>query len=135
MPIRILVVEDTPANMYVLQRVFQKEGFEILEATDGKEAIRKAEKERPDVVLMDMRLPGMNGYEAVTILRRKIPSLPIIAVTADALPGDRERCLNLGCADYFSKPIRYREIVEAVYRMIKRGNRKGAAETPRREAG
>lgn len=118
MPIRILLVEDTPVNMYVLRRVFHKEGFEVLEATDGKEAITKAVKEKPDIVLMDMRLPGISGYEAVTVLRRKMPSLPIIAVTADALPGDKEWCLNLGCADYFSKPIRYREVVDAVYRIM-----------------
>lgn len=73
MPIRILLVEDTPVNMYVLQHVFNKEGFEVLEATDGKEAVRKAEKEKPDIVLMDMRLPGMSGYEAVTLLHKKIP--------------------------------------------------------------
>jgi len=127
MPIRILLVEDTPVNMYVLQRVFKKEGFEVLEATDGIEAISKAEKERPDVVLMDMRLPGMSGYEAVAILRRKIPSLPIIAVTADALPGDREWCLNLGCVDYFSKPIQYRKVVDAVYRIIKKRDERSAA--------
>ncbi|NKE72216.1 response regulator [Candidatus Manganitrophus noduliformans] len=127
MPIRILLVEDTPVNMYVLQRVFNKEGFEVLEATDGKEAVRKAEKEKPDIVLMDMRLPGMSGYEAVTLLHKKIPSLPIIAVTADALPGDREWCLNLGCADYFSKPIKYREVIDAVYRIIKDGDNRSTA--------
>lgn len=127
MAIRILLVEDTPVNMYVLQRVFRKEGFDVVEATDGKEAIQKAEKERPDVVLMDMRLPGMSGYEAVTILRRRVPSLPIIAVTADALPGDREWCLNLGCADYFSKPIKYREVIDAVYRIVKDGDNRSTA--------
>ncbi len=127
MPKRILLVEDTPVNMYVLQRVFNKEGFEVLEATDGKEAITKAEKEKPDVVLMDMRLPGMSGYEAVTVLRRKMPSLPIIAVTADALPGDEEWCLNLGCAGYFSKPIKYREVIDAVYRIIKDGDNRSTA--------
>ena len=118
MPKRILIVEDTPANLYVLQRVFHKEGFETLEATDGKEAIKKVEQERPDVVLMDMRLPGMSGYEAVAVIHQKRPSLPIIAVTADALPGDREWCLNLGCVDYFSKPIKYRDIVDAVYQIL-----------------
>lgn len=127
MPIRILLVEDTPVNMYVLQRVFNKEGFEVLEATDGREAVRKAEKEKPDIVLMDMRLPGMSGYEAVTLLHKKIPSLPIIAVTADALPGDREWCLNLGCADYFPKPIKYREVIDAVYRIIKDGDNRSTA--------
>lgn len=127
MPIRILLVEDTPVNMYVLQRVFRNEGFDVVEATDGKEAIRKAEKEKPDVVLMDMRLPDMSGYEAVAVLRQKLPALPIIAVTADALPGDREWCLNLGCIDYFSKPIRYREVIDRVQRIVKERDNRSAA--------
>lgn len=127
MPIRILLVEDTPANMYVLQRVFRNEGFDVVEATDGKEAIRKAEKEKPDVVLMDMRLPDMSGYEAVAILRQRLPALPIIAVTADALPGDREWCLNLGCIDYFSKPIRYWEVIDRVQRLVKERDDRSAA--------
>ncbi|SRR5579884_1185992 len=126
MPIRILLVEDTPVNMYVLQRVLRNEGFDVVEATDGNEAIRKAEKEKPDVVLMDMRLPDISGYEAVTILHQKLPTLPIIAVTADALPGDREWCLNLGCIDYFSKPIRYRDVIQAVYRILKRRDDRSA---------
>lgn len=127
MPIRILLVEDTPVNMYVLQRVLRNEGFDVVEATDGKEAIRKAEKEKPDVVLMDMRLPDMSGYEAVAILRKRLPALPIIAVTADALPGDREWCLNLGCIDYFSKPIRYREVIDCVQRIVKERDDRSAA--------
>lgn len=124
---RILLVEDTPVNMYVLQRIFKNEGFEVLEATDGREAIFKAETEKPDIVLMDMRLPGMSGYEAAAVLRTRMPVLPIIAVTADALPGDREWCLNIGCADYFSKPIKYREVIDAVYRIIKGGDNRSTA--------
>lgn len=130
MPIRILLVEDTPVNLYVLQRVFRNEGFDVVEATDGKEALSKAEAEKPDVVLMDMRLPGMSGYEAAAILRQKIPSLPVIAVTADALPGDREWCLDLGCVDYFSKPIQYRQIIDAVYRVVEARDRRSAAGAP-----
>lgn len=124
---RILLVEDTPVNMYVLQRIFKNEGFEVLEATDGREAIFKAETEKPDIVLMDMRLPGMSGYEAAAVLHTRMPVLPIIAVTADALPGDREWCLNIGCADYFSKPIKYREVIDAVYRIIKGGDNRSTA--------
>lgn len=118
MPRRILIVEDTPVNLYVLERVFLKEGFEILQAGNGREAIAKAEKESPDVILMDMRLPEMSGYEAVPEIRRKNPAIPIVAVTADALPGDEESCLALGCAAYFSKPIRYREIVDTVLQIL-----------------
>ncbi|MBI3805674.1 MAG: response regulator [Nitrospirae bacterium] len=118
MPKRILIVEDTPANFYVLQRVFLKEGFEVIQAGNGREAIGKAESDAPDVILMDMRLPDMSGYEAIPEIRRNNSAVPIIAVTADALPGDKESCLSLGCAAYFSKPIQYREIVEKVLQIL-----------------
>ncbi len=115
---RILIVEDTPENMYALKRVFTHEGFETLEAVNGEEAIRKNEKERPDAILMDMRLPGISGYDAAERIHQKFPALPIVAITADALSGDRERCLDLGCVAYFSKPIRYREIVETIRKIL-----------------
>jgi two-component system cell cycle response regulator DivK len=120
MPHRVLIVEDTPENMYALKRVFQHEGFEIIEATDGQEAILKSINEKPDVILMDMQLPGLSGYEAAERIRKKLPALPIIAITADALPGDREKALELGCIAYFSKPIRYREIIDAVREILNR---------------
>lgn len=117
---RVLIVEDTPENMYALQRVLRHAGFEIIEATDGQEAVRKSEEANPDLILMDMRLPGLSGYEAAERIHRRDPALPIIAITADALAGDRERCLDLGCVAYFSKPIRYREIVDAVHEILDR---------------
>jgi two-component system, sensor histidine kinase len=115
---RILIVEDTPENMYALKRVFEHAGFEALEAVDGEAAIRQNEKERPDAILMDMRLPRLSGYEAAERIHQAFPALPIVAITADALPGDRERCMELGCIAYFSKPIRYREIVETVRKVL-----------------
>jgi CheY-like chemotaxis protein len=118
MPHRVLIVEDTPENMYALKRVFQHEGFEIIEATNGHEAVQKSEEEKPDLILMDMRLPGLSGYEATERIRQKLPALPIIAITADALPGDREKALELGCIAYFSKPIQYREIIDAVRNIL-----------------
>lgn len=115
---RVLIVEDTPENMYALQRVFKHEGFEIIEASNGLEAIEKSEAEIPDLILMDMRLPGLSGYEAAERIHQSAPAIPIVAITADALPGDRERCLDLGCAAYFSKPIRYREIINTVKEIL-----------------
>jgi len=120
MPHRVLIVEDRPENMYALERVFRHAGFEIIEATDGHEAIRKSEEGKPDVILMDMRLPGLSGYEAAERIHRKAPLIPIVAITADALTGDRERCLELGCVAYFSKPIRYREVIDAIRDILKR---------------
>lgn len=115
---RILIVEDTPENMYALQRVLKHEGFETIEASHGEEAIRKAEEETPDLILMDMRLPGLSGYEAAERIHQKFPALPIMAITADVLPGDRERALEIGCVAYFSKPIRYKEIVKTIQDLL-----------------
>lgn len=119
MAYRVLIVEDTPENLYALQRVFRHEGFEIIEAANGEEAIQKSTAESPDLILMDMRLPGISGYDAAEIIRRSAPAIPIVAITADALPGDREKCLDLGCAAYFSKPIRYREIIDRVKDLLR----------------
>jgi two-component system, cell cycle response regulator DivK len=118
MPHRILVVEDTPENMYALQRVLKHEGFETIEASNGEEAIRRAEEEAPDLILMDMRLPGISGYEAAERIHQKFPTLPIVAITADALRGDREKALEIGCVAYFSKPIRYKEIVKTIQDLL-----------------
>ena len=118
MPNRILIVEDTPENMYVLQRVLRHRQFETLAAANGEEAIRKAEAEKPDLILMDMRLPGLSGYEAAERIHQKLPALPIVALTADALTGDRERALEIGCVAYFSKPIHYEEVVTAIREIL-----------------
>jgi CheY-like chemotaxis protein len=113
---RILVVEDNPDNMYVMDRILTHYGFSVHESTSGEEALRLLETNVYDLVLMDMQMPGLDGYAAVRKLRA-FPSMqhvPVIAVTANSMPGDRARSLEAGCTDYMSKPIDTRELVRLI---------------------
>jgi len=104
---RILLVEDNEMNRDMLSRRLQRRGFEVLLAADGAEGIDKARSERPDLILMDMSLPVKDGYEASRELKDDpaTSAIPIIALTAHAMVGDREKCLAAGCDDYDSKPV------------------------------
>ena len=104
---RILLVEDNEMNRDMLSRRLQRRGFEVLLAVDGAEGIDKARSERPDLILMDMSLPVKDGYEASRELKDDpvTSAIPIIALTAHAMVGDREKCLAAGCDDYDSKPV------------------------------
>src|SRR5687768_3679870 len=113
---RILVVEDNPDNMYVMDRLLSHHGFAVHQATSGREALALLATTPFDLVLMDMQMPGLDGYEAVQALRR-LPAardVPVIAVTANSMPGDRERTLAAGCTGYIAKPINTRELVRLV---------------------
>jgi len=100
-----LVAEDNPSNQLLIQILLEKMGLTVSLANDGRQALQKAASESFDIILMDMQMPVMNGYEAVRILRRQGCTLPILALTANAVMGDREKCLQAGCTDYLSKPI------------------------------
>jgi len=104
---KILYVEDTPASQRLVQRILAAEGFTISIATDGISAIEKARDEKPDLVLMDINIGGLDGYEVTTRLRTldSMENTPIVAVTAATLAGDRERALVAGCNGYIPKPI------------------------------
>ena len=113
---RILVVEDNPDNMYVMDRILTHRGYTVREATSGEEALRILASGGYDLVLMDMQMPGLDGYGAVRALR-ELPGgrdVPVIAVTASSMPGDRERTLEAGCTDYLAKPIDTRELVRLI---------------------
>ncbi len=104
---RLLLVEDDELNRDSLRRLLRRRGYEILLAVDGEEALAVARAEAPDLVLMDMRLPGIDGWEATRRLKAD-PStrgLPIIALTAHAMASDRDTALAAGCDDYDTKPI------------------------------
>ncbi len=113
---RILVVEDNPDNMYVMDRILTHYGYTVQEAASGDEALRLLETANYDLVLMDMQMPRLDGYAAVRMLRAmpKMQDVPVIAVTANSMPGDRERTLEAGCTDYLAKPIDTRELVRLV---------------------
>ena len=104
---KILYIEDNADNRLLVQRILMAEDYEILEAEDGFTGIALAEKEHPNLILMDMNLPEINGYDLTRKLR-KIPglqSIPIIAMTANVMHGDREKALEAGCNGYIPKPI------------------------------
>lgn len=104
---QILIIEDNEQNMYLLTFLLESHGYEIVQAYNGKDGIRAARERVPDVILLDIQLPEMNGYEVAEKIRAT-PSLervPIIAVTSYAMPGDREQILAAGATGYIEKPI------------------------------
>ncbi len=103
---RILVTEDDPQNLYLVKFLLESSGHEVLVATDGEEAVTVARTEKPDLVLMDMLLPRVDGYEATRMLKADPgPDLIVVALTAYSMKGDREAILKAGCDGYISKPI------------------------------
>ena len=104
---RILYIEDNPENRMLMRRVLMAEGYQIDEAVDGQSGMQKAAESPPDLVLMDINLPEIDGYE-VTARLKQLPNMsgvPIIAVTANVMKGDREKTLAAGCDGYIQKPI------------------------------
>ena len=110
----ILYIEDNPDNMRLVQRALESRGYRLLQAKNGLDGVRVAENEDVDLILLDINLPDIDGYEVAQRLRsspkRSLMSTPIIAVTANALKGDAERALEAGCDVYMSKPINIREL-------------------------
>ena len=101
----ILVAEDDPANQMLITKLLEKMGFKVTIAEDGNKALQKALTQSFDLILMDIQMSIMNGYEATEALRKEGISTPVIALTANAMKGDREKCITAGCDDYISKPI------------------------------
>jgi len=104
---KILVIEDNEQNLYLETFILQKNGHEIIQARNGEKGIALAAQTQPDLILLDIQLPGMDGYAVAEELRRNpsIADIPIIAVTSYAMTGDRERILEAGCTSYIEKPI------------------------------
>jgi CheY-like chemotaxis protein len=120
---RILVIEDNKANRDLISFVLKPRGYEIVEAADGSEGLRLAREKRPDLIIMDLQMPGLDGLTATRCMR-EIPELKgvkIIAVTAFAMAGDRETALAAGADEYLPKPINTRELPGVVERMLGRG--------------
>jgi CheY-like chemotaxis protein len=111
---RVLVVEDNLDNMTLISDVLLSLGYDPLIAKDGEEGIRLASAEKPDLILMDLSLPKMDGWTATRHLKADpdVKHIPVIALTAHAMLGDRDRALAAGCDDYISKPISLRELSE-----------------------
>jgi len=120
---RILIADDDPRNIFALRLTLQAKGFECLCASSAEEAIAIAEKEKDgiNIILMDMMMPGMDGYQAIAILsgKKNTAQIPIVAVTAQAMPGDKEKCIEAGATDYVSKPVNVDRLLEIIHAHIK----------------
>src|SRR5436305_4642096 len=113
---KLLLVEDNEYNRDMLMRRLTKKGFAVIVAVDGGEGVAKAQSEKPDLILMDMHLPVLDGWEATKQLKEAddTRTIPIIALTADAMAGDREKAMEAGCDDYDTKPIELPRLLEKI---------------------
>jgi CheY-like chemotaxis protein len=119
---KILLVEDNEMNRDMLSRRLERKGFEVVIAVDGGQAVTMAESERPDLILMDMSLPVMDGWEATRRVKAAETTghIPVIALTAHAMAGDREKALGAGCDDYDTKPIEMPRLLEKIDALLAR---------------
>ena len=121
---KILLVEDNEANRDMLSRRLMRQGFEVSIAVDGGEGVATAKREMPDLILMDMSLPVLNGWEATRALKAEAAtaSIPVIALTAHAMAGDREKAMEAGCDDYDTKPVELPRLLEKIKGLLGRGS-------------
>jgi CheY-like chemotaxis protein len=120
--IKVLVADDNPEGRELLREVLQSEDCQVLEAADGKEALDRTRLSRPDVVLLDLQMPVMDGFSVLQQLRQdpRCATLPVAAVTAYAMRGDRERALAAGFDDYITKPIHPASLRHSIERLLDR---------------
>jgi CheY-like chemotaxis protein len=116
----VLLVEDNPTNIEVIGDYLQFNGYTLVIATNGVDALIKSEESNPDLILMDIQMPVMNGLEATRRLRAdpRFVSTPIISLTALAMDGDRDSCLEAGANDYISKPVILKELLEKIEQLL-----------------
>lgn len=119
---KILLVEDNEMNRDMLSRRLQRKGYEVVIATDGEQGVAMAQSEQPDLILMDMSLPVLDGWEATRKIK-SIPqaaALPVIALTAHAMAGDQEKCVAAGCDDYDTKPVDLPRLLAKIEALLQR---------------
>jgi two-component system cell cycle response regulator DivK len=118
---KILVVEDNQDNREMVVKVLKFNGYEVIEAVDGEEGIEKAKTEAPALILLDIYLPKMDGYEVAKRLKadKGLKDIPVIALTAHAMKGNREQALAAGCDGYISKPIDIRELPKQIEQFLR----------------
>jgi two-component system, cell cycle response regulator DivK len=119
---KILVVEDNPANMTLAVFLLESAGHAVISATDAEAVLALARNEQPNLILMDIQLPGMDGLEAIVLLKRDeaTRAIPVIALTALAMKGDEERIRAAGCDGYIAKPMRYQEFLATITAQLDR---------------
>jgi two-component system cell cycle response regulator DivK len=120
----ILYVEDNPDNRNLIRRVLNAEGYAVVEASHANHAIRKLEQENIDLILMDINMPDMDGYALTAQIRQmeRFAGIPIVAVTANVMRGDREKSLEAGCDGYIQKPIDIDTLAQQIERFLTRRN-------------
>jgi two-component system, cell cycle response regulator DivK len=120
---KILLVEDNEMNRDMLSRRLERKGFQVVFALDGQQGVAMARSEAPDIILMDMSLPVLDGWEATRQIKSSpdIGAIPIIALTAHAMSSDRQKALDAGCDDYHTKPIELPRLVEMIEVLLKKG--------------
>ncbi len=113
---RVLCVEDNSVNMLLVSRIVEAEGHELIKAEDGPTALSILNGTIPDIILLDINLPGIDGFELARRFKadERLASVPLVATTAQVLVGDRERCLEAGCDDYLPKPLDIRKLREII---------------------
>jgi two-component system, cell cycle response regulator DivK len=117
---KILLVEDNEMNLDMLSRRLERKGFQVLVAMDGAQGVSLAKSEMPDIILMDMSLPVLDGWQATRQIRNTsaTQSIPIIALTAHAVSGDRERCFEAGCNEYETKPVKFEQLMIKIQSLL-----------------
>ena len=113
---KILLIEDNELNLDMLSRRLKRKGFTTISAADGVAGIEKAKKENPELIIMDLSLPILNGWDAAKKLKEnnETMSIPIIALTAHAMKGDKEQAINAGCDEYDTKPVNFERLLEKI---------------------
>jgi two-component system, cell cycle response regulator DivK len=115
---RILIVDDSEDNRDALSRRLQKRGFDITCARDGNEGVVRAKSDNPDMILMDMNMPELDGWDATRLIREQGIDVPVIALTAHAMQGDRERAIEAGCTDYHTKPVELDKLLLLIEKLL-----------------
>jgi len=127
--IKVFIAEDNAVNRELLRELLESRGYTVVEACDGEEALRMIEQTQPDILLLDIGMPVLDGFAVVRQLRQnpRLSALPAVAVTAYAMQGDRERILNSGFDGYLSKPINPRSLAEELDRLLRKRDKKARA--------
>jgi two-component system cell cycle response regulator DivK len=125
---KVLIVEDNPANMTLAVFLLKSAGYTVVTATDAEAGLGVARGEQPDLILMDIQLPGMDGLQATALLKgdERTRAIPVIALTALAMKGDEERIRAAGCDGYIAKPLAYKEFLATVSAQLGKGTGKGS---------
>ena len=120
---RILLVEDNEMNRDMLSRRLERKEFEVLIAIDGQAGVNMAIAEKPDLILMDLSLPVIDGWEATRQIKAnpEVQSIPVIALTAHAMAGDEEKALQAGCDDYDTKPVNFQRLLTKIETLLNSG--------------